>query len=121
MKKAKFVEREITEEKKETSYVTPITSNDFVVQEEKSSVFPSNHGLLDTFLQVSSNPWSNSDEPIEYFILFFTDEVWNFIYKETQRYSTETFSMSELMSTIGLKQEEETIGRLQQSREIWHQ
>ena len=58
---------------------TPITSNDFVVQEEKSSVFP-----------------SNSDDPIEYFNLSFTDEVWNFIYKEIQRYSTETFSMNEL-------------------------
>ena len=69
----------------------------------------------------ASNPCSNSDDPIEYFNLFFADEVWNFIHKETQRYSTETFSMNELMSTIGLKQEEETIGRVQQSREIWHQ
>ena len=84
-KKTKFVERKITEEKKETSYVTPITSNDFVVQEERSSVFP-----------------SKSDDPIEYFNLSFTDEVWNFIYKETQRYSTETFSMNELMSIIGV-------------------
>ena len=96
------------------------------MQEEKSSVFPSNHGLLDACLQVSSNPCSNSDDPIEYFNLFLTDEVWNFIYKETQRYSPETFSMNELMSTIGvllpsgvIKQEEETIGRVQQSKEIW--
>ena len=36
--------------RKNKSYVTPITSNDFVVQEEKSSVFP-----------------SNSDDPVEYF------------------------------------------------------
>ena len=75
MKKAKFVEREITEEKKETSYVTPITSNDFVVQEEKSSVFPSNHGLLDACLQASSNPWSNIEVMILLNISIFSSQM----------------------------------------------
>ena len=65
-----------------------------------------------------SNIEMSGDDPIDYFNIFFNDDVWQFIYDQTTQYSGHLFTMGELKATFGVLLASGTISQ-NRRRDYW--